>query len=120
MNMKKKIIIISSVVLVLLVSGICAWQFWLKGMCAPQGEKNQSIYVETVKKIANGGSLGLENHFSGTVEPQKELKVTKDTTKKVSKLNVSEGQSVKKGDVLFTYDVDEIALALHNKKRRIF
>ena len=116
MNMKKKIIIISSVVLVLLLSGICAWQFWLKGMFAPQGEKNQSIYVETVKKIANGGSLGLENHFSGTVEPQKELKVTKDTTKKVSKLNVSEGQSVKKGDVLFTYDVDEIALALEQAK----
>lgn len=116
-NTKKKriMILVTAAAVVLVIAGVCLWQFVFRN-AGSSGEGDQSAYVTEVSDIMLGGSLGLQSRFSGLIEPQKEIKVRKDTTKKVAKLNVSQGQTVKAGDVLFVYDVDEIALSLEQAK----
>lgn len=111
---KRVMILVTAVVAVAVVAGVCLWQFVFRNMAG--GEGGQSVYVTKVSDVMLGGSLGLQNRFSGSIEPQKEIKINKDATKKVAKLNVSQGQAVKAGDVLFVYDVDEIALSLEQAK----
>ncbi|MDO4459228.1 MAG: efflux RND transporter periplasmic adaptor subunit [Clostridia bacterium] len=64
----------------------------------------------------NGGSLGNASKLTGVVEPQSELKVEKDDSKKIAKVYVEEGDEVKAGDILFEYDVDAIELSLEQAK----
>lgn len=111
--MKKKLIIVSCAVVAVVVVGVCLWQFVFKSTAAAG---DPPVYVSPVSQAAAGGSLGLLDRYSGVIEPQKEIKVKKDSTKKVSKLNVTEGQTVKAGDVLFTYDAEELALTLEQAR----
>lgn len=50
------------------------------------------------------------NCFSGVVETQKSLNVKYDSSKKINEVYVEEGSQVKKGDKLFSYDVDSMKL----------
>lgn len=67
-----------------------------------------AVYVDSVKVIANLGSgTGQIPRFAGTVEPQETREFKLEGDRKVDKSFVKEGDIVKAGQKLFTYDTDE-------------
>lgn len=111
MKNKKKIILIASIsAAVLLVAGGLVW------LLGGTGSSGQKAYVQKVSNILGGGSLGAQNRFAGLVEAQKTLKIDLDSSKTLLEVFVEEGQEVKAGDPLFSYDVDELKLNLEQLK----
>ena len=70
------------------------------------------VMVQSITTVAEISGLGSYNRYGGVVVAQDEIEITKDPERTVSELFVEEGQEVKKGDVLFTYDVEEIEISL--------
>lgn len=64
------------------------------------------ILVTKVSTITQGGLVSVDR-FSGIVEAQSSVDYKKDASKTIASVNVSEGQQVKKDDVLFTYNVSD-------------
>lgn len=78
--------------------------------------------AETKKNIASVQSvsmiMGLDiagvNRFSGVAEANSSQKIEKDSDKTVEELFVEVGQEVKKGDLLFRYDVEAMKLSVES------
>lgn len=66
--------------------------------------------LQSVKSVMSGTSAS--NRFSGVIETQKTESVAFDTSQKLDKLFVAEGNTVKKGDPLFSYNTDSINLSI--------
>lgn len=107
MSKKKKIILIASIsAAVLLVAGGLYWL--LSGV----GASGQKVYVQPVSEILGFGTAGVQNRYAGVIESQKTLKIELDPSKTLAEVFVKEGDEVKAGDPLFSYDVDELKLNL--------
>ncbi|MBQ8913081.1 MAG: efflux RND transporter periplasmic adaptor subunit, partial [Lachnospiraceae bacterium] len=107
--MKKKIkIIITIIVLLAIAGGLTAYLF-LKDK--NDDESVELVYVDSVENIMGIG-VSVESRYMGIVETQETKNVNPDSDKKVKQLYVSAGDSVKKGDVLFEYDTEEMELKL--------
>ncbi|MCC6095397.1 MAG: efflux RND transporter periplasmic adaptor subunit [Eubacterium sp.] len=102
MNKKKVVILI----LILAAAGAAVFGIFrfIKGKKDKAADSGETAYVEQVSNLADTGSLGMNNRYAGTVESQETWSVNKNADAEVKDLNVSVGQEVKKGDVLFTYD----------------
>ena len=72
------------------------------------GSKEPAVYVQQVSSL-NG--MSSEDRFSGLVVSENLTEVKKDSDKQVAELLVKEGQDVKQGDPLFSYDTDQLQLA---------
>lgn len=72
------------------------------------GKEKTAVYVQQVSSIT-GISSG--ERFSGMVVSENIAEIKKDSDKDVAELLVKEGQDVKEGDPLFTYDTDQLQLA---------
>lgn len=68
--------------------------------------------VQSVSMICGIGSTGLVDRFAGVVSPQSETEIKKDEEQIISEIKVKEGDSVKKDQVLFTYDMEQTQLNL--------
>ena len=67
-----------------------------------------AVYVDSIQVIANLGSgTGKIPRFAGTVEPQETREYKLEGERKVEKCYVKEGDIVKAGQRLFTYDTTE-------------
>lgn len=64
------------------------------------------VYVSPVSMIMDQGSLGIQQRFSGVVEPQQVYEVEVQQDKTVKEVLVEKGQQVAKGTPLFTYDTE--------------
>ena len=97
MTTKKKIAIacIAVVVIAAIVAAVM-----LLGHGGAKGE----VFVQKVEDV-NALNLGSVNRYSGLIETPPKTKVNFDSSKKLGKLKVKEGDKVKKGQVLFTYDL---------------
>lgn len=81
------------------------------------GTTNQTVYVQSV-----GDILGYETtatQFSGAVESSKAQKIEKDDDKTVDEIKVQQGDSVKKGQVLFSYNKDSLKISVDSAKLEI-
>lgn len=76
------------------------------------GSSKASVNVQSVAMITGYGTAGTFNTCAGVVVAQDEIKVERDTERKVAELKVTVGQEVKKGDVLFVYDMEEMKLTI--------
>lgn len=104
---KKKVGIIAAVaVAVLAAAGGGAWYF-LKGN-AGVGNSADKVYVEKVSSL-NAANSGVQNRYTGIVEPQETWEVKKEPEREVKEVFVKEGDMVEEGDPLFEYDMDEVA-----------
>ena len=104
---KKKVGIIAAVaVVVLAAAGGGAWYF-LKGN-AGVGNSADKVYVEKVSSL-NAANSGVQNRYTGIVEPQETWEVKKEPEREVKEVFVKEGDMVEEGDPLFEYDMDEVA-----------
>ena len=71
------------------------------------GKVEGEASVQSVSMICGLGSVGLADRFAGIVSPLGETKIKKNDSMAVSDIRVKVGDTVKEGDVLFTYDLSE-------------
>lgn len=102
--MKRKGIIIGGIAAgVVVVIGLL-WFFLGRGGAASSEE---FVYVSNVSTIVDRGSVGIQQRFSGVVEPQQTYEVTLQQDKTVKEVLVEKGQDVTIGTPLFTYDTEQ-------------
>ena len=89
------------------------------GLLSACGSVKAAVYVQSVAALTGYGSLGGANASAGIVVAQKEIKVERDSSRKVKQLNVGVGQEVKTGEVLFTYDMEDMQLTIDKAKLEI-
>lgn len=72
----------------------------------------EAVSVEPVSMIVSTGSVGLADRYAGMVVAGDTAKVKRDQDKTVLEINVEEGDLVKTGDLLFSYDTEAMQLDL--------
>lgn len=80
--------------------------------CAGGGESADTVAVQSVSMLAGLGNVGVQDRFAGEVVAQATQEIEKDAERTVGELLVEAGDTVQVGDVLFTYDTDEIQLSI--------
>lgn len=104
---KKKVGIVTGMAVVLVAAAaIGGFYFWDRGKTG-KGSSEDKVYVEKVTDIMNQNS-GILNRFNGTVESQEIFEVKVDSSRKIKEVKVAVGDEVKEGDVLFSYDTDDL------------
>ncbi len=111
MNKKKKIIIAAAAAAVVVVAAVVIFILLGNG-----GSKAGKIYVQNVKELMSGS---YQNRYSGVVETQKSEKFEFDTSRQLETVYVKEGDKVKSGDKLFSYNTDQLNLEIEELQIRI-
>lgn len=105
MSKKKTGIIVAIVVVVIAAVAVGLW-FLLRGNFG--GSNNgDKVYVESVESLTKV-NMGVQNRYSGVVEPQKSWDIKKNPEKTVKEVFVKEGDTVEEGTPLFEYDTESI------------
>lgn len=81
-------------------------------------QSDSSISARKVSDLMNSSS-NRQDAFSGLVVAQQTKEITKDETKKIKEILVSEGDSVTEETVLFTYDSDAMRLDVEKAQLEI-
>ena len=102
MNMKKWLCIACAVCLVLSLSAC--------------GSDENAVFVQSVKTLSDLGGIAPGDRFPGMVVSEHVTEVHKDSDKVVADVYVKEGDDVVEGQELFTYDMDQLQLALDKQK----
>ena len=104
MSIRKKVIIVCSVLAVLLLAGIGVW-LWIG---SGEADAEEVVYVDQVSVLMGLGSgTGVPGRFGGVVESQQTVEVKKNAEKTVLEVFVEEGQAVEVDTPLFSYDTKE-------------
>ena len=80
------------------------------------GNDSTAVYVQSVGELAGLGGIAPGDRFAGIVVSENVAQIQKDGDKTVAELLVREGDDVREGDVLFSYDMDELQLQLDKLK----
>ena len=102
--MKKRILILLGI---LIIGGGAAGVCWKTGVFGQQEVSGDVIYVTLISEI-NGDAAGVSNRYAGTVEPQETVEVELESGRSVKEVQVKTGDQVKKGQLLFEYDLSSI------------
>ena len=73
------------------------------------------VYVQSVETLMSMGGIAPGDRFGGVVVSENVAEVQKDSDKAVKELLVKEGDDVKEGQELFSYDTEELQLNLDKK-----
>ena len=99
--------------------GAGGWYYY-KHHSAAGSDRSEKVYVQKVSAVNTvGGSNLYANDFAGVIVAQKTVDVKYDSSKTIDEMLVQEGDSVKKGDKLFTYSIEEIQLRIDETKLEI-
>ena len=80
------------------------------------GNKGAAVYVQSVADLMGMGGIAPGDRFAGLVVSENVAQIQKDGDKTVAELLVREGDDVQEGDVLFSYDMDELQLTLDKQR----
>ena len=95
------------------VGGYFAW----KKLSADSENSSTKVYVQKVSDLNTASGFDLTaTKYSAVVEAQASADVKLDSSKTVDQILVKEGDIVKKGDKVLTYDVESIELQLDQAK----
>lgn len=97
----KKVFLIVVLILSLVLSGC--------------GTGGGGVYVQSVEVLSSMGGIAPGDHFLGLVVSEHVTEIKKDSDKAVKELLVKEGDDVKEGQELFSYDTEELQLNLDKK-----
>lgn len=113
-KLSKKVKVISAAVTAaVIIGGIGIW-YAVSGFGVSEEDK---VYVESVAEVAGLiGINGSQNRYSGIVEAQETYKIEKDADTKIKDVLVKVGDTVKVGQELFTYDVEQLQTQIDTKK----
>ena len=108
-NKTKKIILIVLVVVLVLAVGLAGW-FWYR-------EKNaEPVYVFPFQYVGMTEYWGDNQESYGPVSTDKIQTVYISDTQEVTEISVKQGDTVKKGDLLMSFDTTLSDLALERKR----
>ena len=79
------------------------------------GSSGGGVYVQSVEVLSSMGGIAPGDHFLGLVVSEHVTEIKKDSDKAVKELFVKEGDDVKEGQELFSYDTEELQLNLDKK-----
>jgi len=80
------------------------------------GNSANAVYVQSVRELNDFGGIAPGDRFPGMVVSENTTEINKDSDKSIEKLHVKEGQDVQEGDVLFSYDTEQLQLALDKQR----
>ena len=109
---KKKLMIAGCIVCILIFLGT----LWLVFGRGGSNSSADVVYVSQISTILGQGSLGIQQRFSGVVEPQETCEVELQPDKTVKEVLVEKGQDVSVGTPLFTYNTDQAQEDLEQAK----
>ena len=86
-------------------------------LCSGCGaSSDNAVPVQSVGMLCGLTETMQQQIFAGIVSTGNEANIKKDSNKKVGKVYVKKGDTVKAGDVLFTYDAEQAQNALEKSK----
>ncbi len=106
--MKKRILILLGI---LIIGGGAAGVCWKMGVFGQQETSGDSVYVTSISDLT-GQTSGVSNRYAGVVEPQETVSVELESGRTVKEVQVKTGDQVKKGQLLFEYDLSSIQESL--------
>ena len=80
------------------------------------GNGGTKVYVQSVSSLMNMGGIAPGDRFGGIVVSENVAEIQKDGDKTIKELLVREGDDVTEGQTLFSYDTDQLQLALDKQK----
>lgn len=80
------------------------------GGCTGESSADK-VYVESVASLVSTNS-GVQNRYSGVVEPQEVWEVNRNPEKTVKEVFVEEGDEIEEGTPLFEYDTESLKAEL--------
>ena len=89
------------------------------GLLAACGGAGEAAYVQSVGMLAGIGPVGAVQRFGGIVAPQSTVNVEKSGDLEISELKVKQGDEVKEGDLLFSYDAEQSKLSLEKARTEL-
>ena len=75
-----------------------------------------AVYVQSVAELSGIGGIAPGDRFPGMVVSENVTEIQKDNDKTVEELHIKEGDDVKEGDSLFSYDMEQLQLSLDKQK----
>lgn len=114
MSKKKVIIIVGTVAVIAAAAAVAVWKF---GGNMGHDSKDR-VYVEKVSSIM-GNSAGMQNRYSGLVQPQKTVDINAESERTIKEFLVKEGDTVDEGTPLFVYDTEDLEMELEQAKLEI-
>lgn len=97
-----------------MLTAVCA--ALMVSLCACSGS-GSAVPVQRADQLAIAGQAG--DRYAGMVVNEAVVEINRDSSKKVDELYVKVGQAVKTGDKLFSYDLDEVALAVEKAQLEV-
>ncbi len=99
--------------------GFGGWKLW-QHYAGGGPTRSEKVYVQRVGNVNTVSNANLlSSDFAGVIVAQKTVDVKYDNTQTIDEILVNEGDSVKKGDKLVTYNIETIELNIENKKLEI-
>lgn len=83
------------------------------GGCAEDGA---AVYVQSVQELSGLDAMSAGDKFPGMVVSENVTEIKRDSDKAVEELLVKEGDDVTEGQILFSYDTDELQLTLDKQR----
>ena len=80
------------------------------------GADKNAVYVQSVAELSGIGAIAPGDRFPGMVVSENVTEIQKDNDKTVEELHIKEGDDVKEGDALFSYDMEQLQLSLDKQK----
>ena len=80
------------------------------------GNGGTAVYVQSVAELADMGGIAPGDRFAGLVVSENVAEIQKDSGKTIKELRVREGDDVTEGQELFSYDTDQLQLALDKQR----
>ena len=102
MNMKKWLVLCLAIAMVLTMVAC--------------GEAENAVFVQPVKDLMNMGGIAPGDRFAGIVVSENTTEIQKDQQMVVDELLVKEGDDVTEGQKLFSYDTQQLQLALDKQR----
>lgn len=98
------------------MKGSLAMVLVLAMLLAGCGGKESPVYVQSVAALSGMGGIAPGDRFAGIVVSENVAEIQKDGEKTIAELLVKAGDDVKEGDPLFSYDMEELQLALDKQR----
>ena len=79
-------------------------------------DSGTAVYVQSVADLTGLGAIAPGDRFAGIVVSENVTEVNRDSNKTIKELLVKAGDDVTEGQVLFSYDTDQLQLALDKQR----
>ena len=80
------------------------------------GSGETPVYVQSVAELSGMGGIAPGDRFAGLVVSENVAEVSRDSDKTIKELLVRAGDDVEEGQILFSYDTEQLQLALDKQR----